>query len=174
MSKILFLDRDGVINIDKGHVYKIEDFEFQDGIFSLCQLFISKGFLVCIVTNQAGIAKGLYTIDDLNKLNKYMEKEFSNRGIKISGNYFCPHHPDDNCDCRKPKPGLILKALKDLNGDPNLSYLIGDKISDIEAGANAGIKHLFFLQRQYEEFSNNLHYTKVFNLSDVTFAKNNC
>ena len=167
MSKILLLDRDGIINIDKGHVYKIEDFEFQEGIFDLCRRFSKAGYLIAVVTNQAGIAKGLYTLSDLEKLNEFMTKEFEKEGIKISGIYYCPHHPNDNCLCRKPKPGLILKALEDLNGNAKESVLVGDKISDIEAGYNAGIDNLYFLKRQYEEKPVPFSYKRIDSLDEI-------
>ena len=140
-KKALFLDRDGVVNIDKVHVHKIEDFEFTPDIFKLAKRYQDKGYLIIIITNQAGIAKGLYTEEDFNILTKWMIEEFKKREITISKVYHCPHHPDYTgpCDCRKPHPGMILKAIKDFDLDPSQCVLIGDKLSDIEAGQNAGI-----------------------------------
>jgi len=141
MNKALFIDRDGVINVDKVHVFRKEEFEFTDGIFGLCNKYSDKGFLILVITNQAGIAKGIYGEDDFLKLTDWMTRQFAERGIKISKVYHCPHHPDFTgpCDCRKPEPGMILQGVKDFNLDISQCMLIGDKESDLEAGRRAGI-----------------------------------
>jgi D-glycero-D-manno-heptose 1,7-bisphosphate phosphatase len=141
MNKALFIDRDGVINVDKNHVFRKEDFEFQEGIFELCRKYINDGFLIIVVTNQAGIAKGLYTEYDFLILTEWMISQFLSMGIIISKVYYCPHHPDINgyCACRKPEPGMILKAEKEFNLDISECLLIGDKETDLQAGRNAGI-----------------------------------
>jgi D-glycero-D-manno-heptose 1,7-bisphosphate phosphatase len=149
MNKALFIDRDGVINVDKVHVSRKEDFEFTPGIFDLCRKYSDAGYLIIVVTNQAGIAKGLYTEDDFLKLTDWMTGEFKKNRITISKVYYCPHHPDITgpCECRKPKPGMILKAMEELDLDLSTSVLIGDKETDLQAGRNAGIPesnlHLF-------------------------------
>lgn len=144
MNKALFIDRDGVINVDKVHVFLKEDFEFTPGIFDLCRSYQDKGFLIIVITNQAGIAKGIYTEDDFLKLTDWMTREFKKKGITISKVYYCPHHPDFTgpCECRKPKPGMILKAKKEFDLDLSESVLIGDKENDLQAGRNAGIPEL--------------------------------
>ncbi len=141
MKKALFLDRDGVINIDKVHVYRKEDFEFSEGIFELCRRYLDTGFLIVVITNQAGIAKGIYTEEDFEKLTRWMTGQFRKRGIKISKVYHCPHHPDINgeCACRKPNPGMILQAVNEFDLDITKCILIGDKETDLEAGRRAGI-----------------------------------
>jgi len=141
VKKALFLDRDGVINKEKNYLYKIEDFEFIDGVFDTCKFFQNRGYEIIIITNQAGIARGYYTEEDFHKLNNWMLDEFKKRGIKISKVYFCPHHPDFTgmCECRKPNPGMILQAQKEFDLDLSSSILVGDKESDIKAGKNAGI-----------------------------------
>jgi D-glycero-D-manno-heptose 1,7-bisphosphate phosphatase len=138
-NKALFLDRDGVINIDKGYVHKIEDFEFIEGIFDLCKSYQDKGYLIIVITNQAGIARGYYTEEDFLKLSEWMKKEFAKKNVIITDIFYCPHHPDftGECECRKPKPGMILEAAKKYNIDLSKSILIGDKITDIEAGKRA-------------------------------------
>jgi D-glycero-D-manno-heptose 1,7-bisphosphate phosphatase len=146
MMKAAFLDRDGVINIDKNYVYKIEDFEFKDGIFELLKLLQSKGFTLFVVTNQSGIGRGYYTLQDFKKLTEYMLNELKKKGIEIKEVAFCPHHPDDDCECRKPKPGMILNLVKKYNIDLKNSILIGDKQSDIKAGKNAGVGKTYLVE----------------------------
>jgi D,D-heptose 1,7-bisphosphate phosphatase len=164
-NKALFLDRDGVINIDYGHVGKIEDFHFVEEIFEICQRAQNKGYLIIIVTNQAGIAKGKYSEEQFLELTKWMENEFLSRGIKIAKTYYCPYHIDavidkyrqDSYD-RKPNPGMILKALKEFNIDPQNSILIGDKDTDIQAGNLASIKNNFLVSNDI----NIMNFYKIF------------
>ena len=145
-NKALFLDRDGVINVEKNYVYRVEDFEFIDGIFDVLRSFQERGYLLIIITNQAGIGRGYYTEEDFHRLNTWMLDVFKDKGITITKVYYCPFHKEygmgeykrDSYD-RKPNPGMILKAEKDFNIDLSKSILIGDKESDIEAGINAGI-----------------------------------
>ena len=146
--KALFLDRDGTINIEKDYVYKIEDFEFIDGIFELIKSYQKQEFLIFIITNQAGIARGFYTENDYAILTNWMLKQLELQGIKITKVYHCPHHPEitGKCKCRKPNPGMILGAIQEFNINPVNSVLIGDKKSDILAGKNAGIKKNFYIQ----------------------------
>ncbi len=151
-NKALFLDRDGVINIDYGHVGKIEDFHFMEGIFKLCQRAHNAGYLIIIVTNQAGIAKGYYTEEQFLKLTKWMESEFLKNDIKIAKTYYCPYHiegkvekyREDSFD-RKPNPGMLFKAIAAFNIDPQSSIMIGDRQTDMMAAENAmiGSKILF-------------------------------
>ncbi len=138
----LFLDRDGVINVEKNYLYRIEDFEFIDGIFELCRYFQAKGYKVVVVTNQSGICRGYYSEEDFTKLTKWMEREFAKEGVRIAKTYHCPHHPDftGSCACRKPEPGMFLKAKEEFDIDMENSVMIGDKPSDLEAAKRAGIK----------------------------------
>lgn len=140
-SKALFLDRDGVVNKEINYLYRIEDCVFIKGIFELCQYFQQKGYKIFIITNQAGIARGYYTEQDYNIFTDWMIQEFSKKGIVITKVYHCPHHPSitGECLCRKPNPMMIKLAEKEYNIDLQNSILIGDKISDIEAGKNAEI-----------------------------------
>lgn len=146
MNRALLLDRDGVINVEKNYVYRIEDFEFVDGIFELCHHAQALGFKLAVVTNQAGIARGYYTVTDFERLTSWMLRQFSDRGIHLERIYYCPYHPSagigeyrrESFD-RKPNPGMILKAMAELDLDLSASVLIGDKDSDIEAGRAAGV-----------------------------------
>ena len=145
MKKALFLDRDGVVNVEKEYLYKIEDFEFIDGIFDLCQHYQQLGYMIFVVTNQSGIARKYYTERDFHLLTEWMVQEFEKRNITIDKVYHCPHHPQINkkCNCRKPEPGMILAAKEEFNLDLENSLMIGDKESDIQAALNAGIEHTY-------------------------------
>ena len=156
MNKVLFLDRDGVINVDHGYLYKAQDVEFVDGIFELCQRFQQAGYQLVVVTNQSGIGRGYYDEQDFHILSQWMTEQFAARDITISKFYFCPHHCTkakgdylQDCDCRKPRPGMLLQAAKELHIDLAKSVIIGDKLSDIEAGHHAGLKRCILLDSQY-------------------------
>ena len=139
MKKALFLDRDGIINVDHGYVYNIEDFEFVDGIFDLVKLFADAGYLIFVVTNQSGIGRGYYSEEDFTVLTDWMVEAFKKKEIKIEKVCHCPHCPEDRCHCRKPETGMIEQALEDYPIDLAHSWLIGDKQSDIDLAMNAGI-----------------------------------
>lgn len=146
-NKALFLDRDGVINVDKKYVYKIEDFEFIDGVIETLRYFQELGYLLIIITNQAGIGRGYYSEEDFRILNEWMLTQFANKGVHISKVYYSPFHPEHGIGkykresfYRKPNSGMILQAQKEFDIDLAKSILVGDKESDIEAGINAGIK----------------------------------
>lgn len=137
--KALFLDRDGVINVDRGYVYKQEDFEFIDGIFELCRCAKKLGFLIFVVTNQSGIGRGYYTEQDFIGLSDWMCGIFKDHGVDIEKVYFCPSRPEENSPDRKPMPGMILRAAEEFDIDLSMSVLVGDKNSDIQAGIAAGV-----------------------------------
>jgi len=146
--KAAFLDRDGVINEDYGYVGNIEKFEFKEGIFELLKFLQERGYELFIVTNQSGIARGFYSKDDFHSLMDYMINELKKRDIKITDYRFCPHHPDitGECECRKPKPGMILSLAKEYNIDLKKSIMIGDSLSDIKAAKNAGITKSYLVK----------------------------
>lgn len=142
MGKAAFFDRDGTINVNFGHVYKKEDLEFVEGIPELIKGYNDKGVLVIVVTNQAGIAKKLYSEADMHEFNAYLNQQlFVQYGAHIDKFYFCPHHPDFTglCNCRKPSPGLFIKAAKENNICLETSVMYGDKDSDLIAAKRAGI-----------------------------------
>jgi D-glycero-D-manno-heptose 1,7-bisphosphate phosphatase len=157
MNKALFLDRDGVINVEKHHLYQREAFEFQTGIFELCRAAQSQGFLLIVVTNQAGIARGLYREADFLDLTDWMIREFAERQIQIARVYYCPYHPvhgigpykRDSPD-RKPGPGMLLRAGQEWNLDLSASALIGDHLSDIDAACAAGVGTRILLRSESE------------------------
>ena len=137
--KTIFLDRDGVINIDKNYLYKVDDFEFIDGVFDACLYLSNLNYKIIIITNQSGIARGYYTETDFKNVNDWMIHQFSLHKINILDTFYCPHSPEDNCLCRKPKPGMLLKAQKKHAIDMSNSWLIGDKEDDISAANSSGI-----------------------------------
>lgn len=141
MQKAFFLDRDGVINIDKSYVYKIEDFEFIQGVIPTLKYIQKKGFKLFIITNQSGIGRGYYTIEQFLELTSWMLNRLENEGIFIEEVKFCPHSPEQKCNCRKPNTGMIDEILKSYDIDLDNSWLIGDKSSDIKCAINAGIKY---------------------------------
>lgn len=137
MNRAIFLDRDGTINVEKHYLHKIEDFEFLPGVIEGLKLLQDAGFLLIIVTNQSGIGRGYYSEEDFNVLTKWMIQILEQSGVKITQVYFCPHLPDaiiekyrKDCDCRKPRLGMYLKAVEDYDIDLSQSYVIGDKIRD--------------------------------------------
>jgi len=143
MKKALFLDRDGVINHNGNHyyVYRIEDFQFIPGIFDVVKEFQNKNYLVIVITNQSGIAKGEYSPKHVKKVHDYMVNKFSLHGISITNIYYCPHHPSkSNCLCRKPDSLMLEKAIARYKLNPGYSFLIGDSERDIQAAKKAGVK----------------------------------
>ena len=139
--KALFLDRDGVINVDHGYVGRVEDFQFVEGILELIREAESEGYLPIVVTNQSGIGRGYYSEEDFEKVTAHMLEKMREAGIGIGREqvFFCPHAPEENCACRKPRPGMLLEAIGRFDIDPAASILIGDKASDIEAARAAGL-----------------------------------
>ena len=137
----LFLDRDGVVNVEKNYLHRIEDFEFIPGVFDSCRHLRSRGYALVVVTNQAGIARGYYTEADYQALTAWMTAQFAEQGAPLDGVYHCPHHPEFSgpCSCRKPEPGMLLRAAAELELDLPGSILVGDKESDIAAGIRAGV-----------------------------------
>ena len=137
--KVIFLDRDGVINEEVGYLHKIKDFKFINGVMDSCNYFLSLGYQIIVVTNQSGIGRGLYKEEDFQIVNEWMLGKFEQQGVSILDVFFCPHGPNDNCYCRKPKPGLFIDAMEKYDIDMKKSWMIGDKEADIEAANNAGI-----------------------------------
>jgi D-glycero-D-manno-heptose 1,7-bisphosphate phosphatase len=140
-KQALFLDRDGVVNVEKNYLHKIEDFELMDGIVDVCHRYQEQGYLIIIVTNQSGISRGYYTEKDFALLSEWMVEHFKEFGITITHIYHCPHHEsiDGVCECRKPEPGMFLSAQKEYELDMASSIMIGDNERDIEAALKAGV-----------------------------------
>ena len=165
MNKAIFLDRDGTINIDKGYVYKQEDFEFIGKAPEAIKIMNNLGYLVIVVTNQSGIARGYFTAKDVIILHNYINNKLAEYNANIDAYYYCPHHPNygEQCNCRKPKTGLIDKAVKDFNICIPESWLVGDKVSDMECADNAGLQKAFIRSEHDNKLYSNKNKYVVFN-----------
>ncbi len=156
--RALFLDRDGVINVDHAYVHTKENTQWIPGIFDLCRAAAVDGFLIVVVTNQAGIARGLYSEDEFVAYTHWMHEQFRRNGVGLLATCFCPHHPTAGvghyrmqCDCRKPAPGMIIDTAKRYNLDLGGSWLIGNHASDIQAAAAAGVGRSILLGADEDE-----------------------
>lgn len=158
MNKAIFLDRDGVINEDIDNLYKIEDIEIINGVPEALKLLKKNGFKLIVISNQPVIARGLATEKQINEINNEINNLIKKEsGIEIDKFFFCPHHPNANlekyrilCHCRKPSPGMIFQAAKEFDIDLSQSWMIGDRISDIVAGKNAGCKTIL-IEKDYSK-----------------------
>tara|TARA_B110000008_G_scaffold279993_1_gene330423 strand:+ start:29850 stop:30377 length:528 start_codon:yes stop_codon:yes gene_type:complete len=148
--KTIFLDRDGVINIEKNYLHKIDDFEFISGVFDACSYFTNLGYKIIIITNQSGISRGYFSIKDFDILTKWMIKQFKSMEIEILDVFYCPHGPNDRCKCRKPMPGMLLEAQKKYRINMDSSWLIGDKEEDIIAGHKSGISNTIIVRSGHQ------------------------
>ena len=144
--KTIFLDRDGVINKEKHYLYKIEDFEFINGVHEACRYLTELDYKIIIITNQSGISRGLYSEKDYKILTKWMLDQFKSNLIDIHDVYYCPHSSKDHCQCRKPLPGMLIKAQKKYNIDMQNSWLCGDKEVDIIAANSSGITNTILVK----------------------------
>lgn len=151
--KVAFLDRDGVINTDHGYVGDVSKFEFTKGIFDSLLRMKELGYEFIVVTNQSGVARDYFTLDDLENVHKYMCEELKKYGIDILHIYTCVHHPDFTgiCDCRKPAVGMLDSAFREYDINLEESVLIGDKSSDIKMGENFGLRYNYFIKGRYSQ-----------------------
>jgi D-glycero-D-manno-heptose 1,7-bisphosphate phosphatase len=158
MKKAAFLDRDGVINRDTAYIADWSAFEFLPGAIEGMRLLQDAGYRLVVVTNQSGIARGIFSESAYKTLTAKMEATLSEHGAVLTGIYFCPHHPTEGqgpylmtCMCRKPAPGMLKQAIADHGLDPAVSLMIGDKASDIEAGRRAGVESLYRVRSDYDD-----------------------
>jgi len=146
-KRAVFLDRDGTINVEKNYLIEPSEFEFIPGVPEALKRLQDAGFLLVVVTNQSGVARGYFSLDKVERLHRHLVELLDEQGVAISGVYVCPHHPRSGlgeylceCNCRKGKPGMLLQAAKELDIDLSNSFMIGDKWADIEAGEAAGCR----------------------------------
>jgi D-glycero-D-manno-heptose 1,7-bisphosphate phosphatase len=177
LKRAVFLDRDGTINEEKDYLHRIEDFEFIPGASEAIRRLKKAGFLVIVVTNQSGVARGYYTLDDVKILHRYMLRELEAAGASVDGIYVCPHHPVEGvgeylreCDCRKGRPGMLLRAAEEHGIDLSRSFMIGDKAADVEAGEAAGCLPLLVLTGYGRAESAKLSSDRVRRFADLTAA----
>ena len=147
MKRAFFLDRDGVINVDVDYLYKPEDVVLCPGVGKAIRKINEAGYLAVVVSNQSGIARGMYTLREVKAVERKIRELLEPENARLDAFYYCPHYKDGSvpefaveCACRKPKPGLLLNAIRDLGIDPSASFLIGDQLSDLRAGEEAGCK----------------------------------
>jgi len=189
VRKAVFLDRDGTLNVEKDYLHRIEDFEFIPGAPEAIKKLKDAGFLVIVITNQSGVGRGYYTLQDVDRLHEHIQKKLSEAGTAIDAFYVCPHHPTEgvseykkDCDCRKGKPGMLLQAAQDFNIDLSRSYMVGDKEADIEAGEKAGCRSIMVLTGYGEEAAKHMTTNSVLLYEDIRQAaeyilqtpRNNC
>ena len=150
-QKACFLDRDGVVNVEVSYLHEPEKTVLESGIVDALKAIHQHGFLAVVVTNQAGVARGKYPEEDIFKVHARLQELLAEYGEKIDAFYYCPHHPEHSgeCACRKPNPGMLLQAVKDLNIDVTNSLMIGDRMSDVNAGRNAGCKASYLVRTGY-------------------------
>ncbi len=151
--RALFLDRDGVINVNHGYVHMPKQTDWVPGIFDLARAARNAGFVLVVVTNQAGIARGYYTVEQFERYTRWVHTRFADEGAPLLATYYCPHHPDagfgdlrTECDCRKPRPGMFMQAIRDFGLDPAASTIVGDSPADIQAAMVAGVGSRWLLQ----------------------------
>lgn len=145
--KAVFLDRDGTLNVDVAYLYEIEKFQWIPGAKEALKYLTEQGYTLFVVTNQSGVARGYFPEEKIHELHGFIQRELDEVGVKIEKFYYCPHLPDGpipkyaiECDCRKPKPGMILQACKEYDIDKEKSFLVGDGKRDVEAAEAAGIR----------------------------------
>jgi D-glycero-D-manno-heptose 1,7-bisphosphate phosphatase len=150
--RAVFVDRDGTLNVEKDYLYRVEDFEFIPGVPEAIRSLRQAGFLVIVVTNQSGVARGYFSLDKVDVLHRHIQNELKKFGTCIDAFYICPHHPTEGvgefrleCGCRKGKPGMLLQAAAEHDIDLTASYMIGDKLADVEAGERAGCTSLLVM-----------------------------
>jgi D-glycero-D-manno-heptose 1,7-bisphosphate phosphatase len=152
MRRAVFIDRDGTINVNVEYLDNAEEFQMYPGVAEGIKLLNDRGFFVVVATNQSGIERGYYTVETVDAIHRRMRDELREKaGAHVDAIYYCPHAPETNCACRKPKPGLLLQAIKEQNIIPNLSFMIGDRMLDVEAGEAVGAITVLVPEKGREE-----------------------
>ena len=177
MNKAIFLDRDGTLNPDPGFISKPEDFNLFDGVTEALKRLKDAGFLLILITNQSGISRGLITEEQLEAVHDKLKRLLKEAGAELDGIYYCPHHPEHPykgisiCDCRKPAPGLILRAIAEHDIDPSKSYMIGDRKSDIKIGLNSNVYPVFIGDKAIEGYENIPTFNNLLQATDYILSK---
>lgn len=168
MMKAVFLDRDGTINKDVAYLHEIEKLEWIEGALDALVYLYRRGYLLFVITNQSGVARGYFPESEVQALHQYMQNEIMKHGASIEKFYYCPHLKDGavaeyaiDCDCRKPKPGMLLQACREYSIDKAASFMIGDGARDVEAAEAAGIKGYRYKEGSLLEFVKNIVESKA-------------
>ncbi len=146
MARFIFLDRDGTVIRDTGYPHRIEDYELLPGVVEGLERLRALGFRLAIITNQSGIGRGMFPESDYHSFEAHLHRDLEAKGVPIEASLFCPHTPDADCACRKPRTELFERAVRELDADLSESWMIGDKPSDLEAGRNAGCRGSVFIR----------------------------
>ena len=153
-NKAVFLDRDGTINVDNHYVYRVADFKYIDGVLDALKELTNMGYILVVITNQSGIARGYYSEKEYIAIDEWMKKDLLDKGIKITKSYYCPHYKNGSikdysieCNCRKPKTGLFWKAMEELNINMNRSFSVGDKLRDLSVCKESGVKGILLSKK---------------------------
>ena len=160
MNKAIFLDRDGTLNPDPGYISKPDDYELYDGVCEALARLQKAGYQLILITNQSGISRGLFSEKDLEAVHDKMKRLLMAGGVTLDAIYYCPHHPEhpykgiSDCNCRKPKPGMILQAIKDRNIDEKQSFMVGDRTSDIKIGLASGVTPICIANEPFSGYEN--------------------
>lgn len=168
--KAVFLDKDGTIIPDIPYNIDTNRITLSEGVIEGLQLLQSYGYLLVVVSNQSGVAHGYFTVEQLDAVKHALSGMCSKMGIYLDGFYCCPHHPEGNCDCRKPKPGLLLKAATDMDIDLSCSWMIGDILNDVEAGKKAGCKTILIDNGNETEWEVNEYRSPEYKARDLAEA----
>jgi len=173
-NKAVFIDRDGTINVDVHYLDDPDDFEMYKGVGEGVKKLKENGFKIIVITNQSGIARGYFTEEQLSKIHKRLKQEIQKFDVVLDGIYYCPHHPDDNCNCRKPNTGLFIDAINEHNIDVKKSFMLGDKILDIGAGKKIGARTVLIpephIRKEYLSKKNEWEYSPDYVADDFMDA----
>lgn len=177
MKKAVFLDRDGTLNPDPGYISNPDDFKLFEGVGRALSRLKKAGFFLVLVSNQSGIARGLLTFEQLDLIHKKLQRLLAAENAELDAIYFCPHHPDfasvngvKSCNCRKPKPGMVLKAVSEHNIDLKQSYVIGDKTADIELGLNTGASSILIAAAPSDKYPTTPTFATLSEAADYILA----
>lgn len=172
-NKAVFIDRDDTINRDVPYCSHPEDFKLLPGVGEGIKFLKENGFKIIIITNQSGIARGYFTKETLDRIHDRMRSDLAGYGASVDAIYYCPHHPDEGCDCRKPKPKMIFEAARDFDINIAQSYVIGDSEADIEMGNKAGCKKSLKVKRSGLSDSSHENFASFLNAAHWLIANEN-
>lgn len=180
MNKAIFLDRDGTLNPDPGYISNPDDFNLFEGVAEALARFQKAGYLLILITNQSGIARGLISKEQLEAIHERLQTQLARGGARLDAIYHCPHHPDfppvngeSDCNCRKPKPGMILQAIKDHGVDPSESFMIGDRSSDIKIALKTGVTPILINQTPLPGYETVATFASLAEAADWLLSLNN-